>query len=64
MSKVSSRKAFLPQGLAVAVAALMMNSAHAMTEQQELQQLRAEVKELKALIHQHLPQASNQGKIL
>ena len=62
MSKVSSRKAFLPQGLAVAVAALMMNSAHAMTEQQELQQLRAEVKELKALIHQHLPQASNQGQ--
>lgn len=62
MSLVFGRKAFLPQGLAVAVTALMMNSAHAMTEQQELQQLRAEVTELKALIQQHIPQAAAQGQ--
>lgn len=47
-----TRGQFLKQGLAVAVTAVLMSSANAATEKEEIQQLRQEVEALKALIQQ------------
>ncbi|MCH7390538.1 DcaP family trimeric outer membrane transporter [Acinetobacter dispersus] len=61
MSLSLIRKPFVMQGLAIIVAALMMNSTHAASEQEQIQQLRDEVKELKALLQQYVPQAKQQN---
>ncbi|QHH99372.1 DcaP family trimeric outer membrane transporter [Acinetobacter dispersus] len=61
MSLSLIRKPFVMQGLAITVAALMMNSTHAASEQEQIQQLRDEVKELKALLQQYVPQAKQQN---
>ncbi|NHB57637.1 DcaP family trimeric outer membrane transporter [Acinetobacter shaoyimingii] len=45
-----TRGQFLKQGLAVAVTAVLMSSANAATEKEEIQQLRQEVEALKSLI--------------
>jgi len=50
MSLPLIRKPFLIQGLAFTVAILMMNTTQAPTEQEQIQQLRDEVKELRALL--------------
>lgn len=61
MSLSLIRKPFVMQGLAITVATLMMNSTHAATEQEQIQQLRDEVKELRALLQQYVPQAKQQN---
>ncbi|ENX39458.1 MULTISPECIES: DcaP family trimeric outer membrane transporter [unclassified Acinetobacter] len=63
MSLSLIRKPFVMQGLAITVAALMMNSTHAASEQEQIQQLRDEVKELRALLQQYVPQAKQQNSI-
>ncbi len=55
MSLPLIRKPFLIQGLAFTVAILMMNMTQAATEQEQIQQLRDEVKELRALLEQYVP---------
>lgn len=55
MSLPLIRKPFLIQGLAFTVAILMMNTTQAATEQEQIQQLRDEVKELRALLEQYVP---------
>ncbi len=55
MSLPLIRKPFLIQGLAFTVAILMMNTTQAATEQEHIQQLRDEVKELRALLEQYVP---------
>ncbi len=62
MSLSLIRKPFVMQGLAITVAALMMNSTHAASEQEQIQQLRDEVKELRALLQQYVPQAKQQNE--
>lgn len=57
MSLPLIRKPFLIQGLAFSVAILMMNTTQAATEQEQIQQLRDEVKELRALLEQYVPQS-------
>lgn len=57
MSLSLIRKPFVIQGLAFTVAALMMNNAQAASEQEQIQQLRDEVKELRALLEQYVPQS-------
>ena len=57
MSLPLIRKPFLIQGLAFTVAILMMNTTQAATEQEQIQQLREEVKELRALLEQYVPQS-------
>ncbi|MEJ5204276.1 DcaP family trimeric outer membrane transporter [Acinetobacter junii] len=57
MSLPLIRKPFLIQGLAFTVAILMMNTTQAATEQEQIQQLRDEVKELRALLEQYVPQS-------
>ena len=53
MSLPLIKKQFIKHGLAVATASIMASTAYAGTnEQQEIQQLRAEVAELRALIQQ------------
>ncbi|OTG83814.1 DcaP family trimeric outer membrane transporter [Acinetobacter sp. ANC 4648] len=52
MSLFLSRKSFIQQGLAVAVTAMMMTSANAATDKEEIQKLREEVQGLKSLIQQ------------
>ncbi|OTG65571.1 DcaP family trimeric outer membrane transporter [Acinetobacter silvestris] len=52
MSLFLSRKSFIQQGLAVAVTAVMMTSANAATDKEEIQKLREEVQTLKLLIQQ------------
>lgn len=63
MSVSLIRKPFVLQGLAITVAALMMNNAHAASEQEQIQQLRDEVKELKALLQQYVPQAKQKNDL-
>lgn len=58
MSLPLIRKPFLIQGLAFTVAILMMNTTQAATEQEQIQQLREEVKELRALLEQYVPQSN------
>ena len=55
MSLPLIHKPFLIQGLAFTVAILMMNTTQAATEQEQIQQLRDEVKELRALLEQYVP---------
>lgn len=50
MGRIIKSQSFLKQSLAVAMTAVVMSSAHAATEQDEIQQLRQEVEALKALI--------------
>lgn len=57
MSLPLIRKPFLIQSLAFTVAILMMNTTQAATEQEQIQQLRDEVKELHALLEQYVPQS-------
>lgn len=61
MSLTLIRKPFAMQGLAMIIATLMMNNAHASSEQEQIQQLRAEVTELRALLEQYLPQIKQQN---
>ncbi|WP_373869183.1 DcaP family trimeric outer membrane transporter [Acinetobacter ursingii] len=62
MSLPLIKKQFIKHGLAVATASIMASTAYAGTnEQQEIQQLRAEVAELRALIQQ---QAATQKQIV
>ncbi|RLZ11225.1 DcaP-like protein [Acinetobacter sp. 2JN-4] len=61
MSLTLIRKPFAMQGLAMIIAALMMNNAHASSEQEQIQQLRAEITELRALLEQYLPQIKQQN---
>lgn len=51
MSLIIKKQSFLKQSLAVAITAVVMSSAHAATNQDEVQQLRQEVEALKALIN-------------
>ena len=54
----------LPQAFALTATALMMSTVHAGTaEQDEIQQLRAEVQALRALVEQQLPKASVQNTV-
>ncbi|ENX11981.1 hypothetical protein F895_03486 [Acinetobacter sp. CIP 64.2] len=64
MSLSLIRKPFVVQGLAITVAALMMNNTHAASEQEQIQQLRDEVKELRALLQQYVPQAKQQSVLV
>lgn len=52
MSLFLSRKSFIQQGLAVAVTAIMMTSANAATDKEEIQKLREEVQTLKSMVQQ------------
>jgi hypothetical protein len=61
MSLSLIRKPFVMQGLAITVATLMMNSTHAASEQEQIQRLRDEVKELSALLQQYVPQTKQQN---
>ncbi|KAF1025743.1 MAG: hypothetical protein GAK29_01713 [Acinetobacter bereziniae] len=56
MSLFTNRKSFIVKSLALTVAALMVNTAQAATDSQEIQQLRNEVQELKALLQQQQQQ--------
>ncbi|ENX36486.1 hypothetical protein F889_00200 [Acinetobacter colistiniresistens] len=64
MSLSLIRKPFVVQGLAMTVAAFMMNNTHAASEQEQIQQLRDEVKELRALLQQYVPQAKQQSVLV
>lgn len=50
MGRIIKSQSFLKQSLAVAITAVVMSSAHAATDQDEIKQLRQEVEALKALI--------------
>ena len=56
MSLPLIRKPFIVQGLAFTIAVFMMNNAQAASEQEQIQQLRDEVKELRALLEQYVPE--------
>jgi hypothetical protein len=56
MSLFTNRKSLIVKSLALTVAALMVNTAQAATDSQEIQQLRNEVQELKALLQQQQQQ--------
>ncbi|MDR0235592.1 DcaP family trimeric outer membrane transporter [Acinetobacter sp.] len=56
MSLFTNRKSFIVKSLALTVTALMVNTAQAATDSQEIQQLRNEVQELKALLQQQQQQ--------
>jgi len=56
MSLFTNRKSFIIKSLALTVTALMVNTAQAATDSQEIQQLRNEVQELKALLQQQQQQ--------
>ncbi|WP_151825282.1 DcaP family trimeric outer membrane transporter [Acinetobacter bereziniae] len=56
MSLFTNRKSFIIKSLALTVTALMINTAQAATDSQEIQQLRNEVQELKALLQQQQQQ--------
>ncbi|MCU4313507.1 DcaP-like protein [Acinetobacter bereziniae] len=56
MSLFTNRKSFIIKSLALTVTALMVNAAQAATDSQEIQQLRNEVQELKALLQQQQQQ--------
>lgn len=60
MNQIQRRKAFLQKGLAVAIAGVMMSSAHAASEKDEIKQLREEVQALKALVQQQQQVQLNQ----
>lgn len=60
MNQIQRRKTFLQKGLAVAVVGLMMSSAHAASEKDEIKQLREEVQALKALVQQQQQVQLNQ----
>ncbi|MCH7336692.1 DcaP family trimeric outer membrane transporter [Acinetobacter sp. NIPH 2699] len=61
MSLSLIRKPFIMQSLAITVAVFMMNHAQAANEQTQIQQLRDEVKELRALLEQYVPQAKQEN---
>ncbi len=61
MSLTLIRKPFVMQSLAIIVATLMMNTAHATSEQEQIQQLRAEVSELRALLEQYVSQPKQEN---
>lgn len=56
MSLFTNRKSLIVKSLALTVTALMVNTAQAATDSQEIQQLRIEVQELKALLQQQQQQ--------
>lgn len=56
MSLFTNRKSFIIKSLALTVTALMVNTVQAATDSQEIQQLRNEVQELKALLQQQQQQ--------
>lgn len=56
MSLFTNRKSFIIKSLALTVTALMVNTAQAASDSQEIQQLRNEVQELKALLQQQQQQ--------
>ena len=56
MSLFTNRKSLIVKSLALTVTALMVNTAQAATDSQEIQQLRNEVQELKALLRQQQQQ--------
>ena len=57
---LNMKQLWQPQTLAFAVTALMISTAQAGTaEQDEIQQLRAEVQALRALIEQNIPAATS-----
>lgn len=56
MSLFTNRKSFIIKSLALTVTVLMVNTAQAATDSQEIQQLRNEVQELKALLQQQQQQ--------
>ncbi|ENV17146.1 DcaP family trimeric outer membrane transporter [Acinetobacter guillouiae] len=56
MSLFINRKSLIVKSLALTVTALMVNTAQAATDSQEIQQLRNEVQELKALLQQQQQQ--------
>ena len=56
MSLFTNRKSLIVKSLALTVTALMVNTAQAATDSQEIQQLRNEVQELKALLQQQQQQ--------
>lgn len=61
MSLTLIRKPFVMQSLAIIVATLMMNTAHATSEQEQIQQLSAEVSELRALLEQYVSQPKQEN---
>lgn len=64
MRQFNRSQSFLKQGLAVAITAVMMSSANAATDKEEIQQLRQEVEALKALIKdQHQVQQQQQVQL-
>lgn len=56
MSLITNRKSLIVKSLALAVTALMVSTAQAATDSQEIQQLRQEVQELKSLLQQQQQQ--------
>lgn len=64
MSLTLIRKPFIVKGLALSIAIFMMNSAQAATEQEQIQQLRDEVKELRTLLEQYVPQSKQKNQVL
>lgn len=56
MSLFTNRKSLIVKSLALTVTALMVNTVQAATDSQEIQQLRNEVQELKALLQQQQQQ--------
>ncbi|WP_420001404.1 DcaP family trimeric outer membrane transporter [Acinetobacter sp. LF10] len=63
MSLPLIRKPFIVQGLAFTIAVFMMNNAQAASEQEQIQQLRDEVKELRALLEQYVPQSKQKNEM-
>jgi 3-methyladenine DNA glycosylase Tag len=63
MSLPLIRKPFIVQGLAFTIAVFMMNNAQAASEQEQIQQLRDEVKELRALLEQYVPQSKQKNNV-
>lgn len=63
MSLSLIRKPFIVQGLAFTIAVLMMNNVQAANEQEQIQQLRDEVKELRALLEQYVPQSKQKNEM-
>lgn len=56
MSLITNRKSLIVKSLALTVTALMVSTAQAATDSQEIQQLRQEVQELKTLLQQQQQQ--------
>lgn len=56
MSLPLSKTPLMQHSLAITIAAVLMNTAHAMTEQEEVQQLRTEVQELRTLLERYVSQ--------